>query len=171
METSVFGGGCFWCIEAVFKRIKGVGKVMPGYAGGRSARPSYREVCGGGTAHAEVVKVDFDPAEVSYRALLEVFFKAHDPTTPNRQGGDVGDQYRSVILYLNDEQKKEAQTYIAILESEKVFPRPIVTQVKPLGEFYEAEEYHRDYYAQHQDQAYCRLVITPKLAKFKDLPS
>src|SRR5208283_4379677 len=136
MTAAVFGGGCFWCIEAIFKRIKGVINVVPGYAGGRTAGPSYRDVCGGGTGHAEVVKVEFDPAEVSYQALLEVFFKAHDPTTPNRQGADIGEQYRSVILYTDETQKREAENYIKSLNSEKAFSHPITTQVKQLTEFY-----------------------------------
>ena len=167
MAMAVFGGGCFWCIEAIFKRVQGVKSVVPGYAGGHTANPTYRDVCGGGTGHTEVVKVEFDPDVVTFKALLEVFFQAHDPTTPNRQGADVGEQYRSVIFYADDKQRREAEEYIRSLATDKIFADLVVTQIRPLSEFYEAETYHHDYYAGHQDQAYCRLVIAPKLAKFK----
>jgi peptide-methionine (S)-S-oxide reductase len=172
-EVAVFGGGCFWCTEAVFAELKGVLSVMPGYAGGRTKNPTYEEVCGGMTGHAEVIRVEFDPVEIGYRDLLTVFFATHDPTTLNRQGNDVGTQYRSTILYANDEQRRNAEAFIKELNDSKTFGRSVVTTVEPLQEFYDAEEYHRNYYAKNPYQAYCQYMIPPKLGKlqknFKDL--
>ena len=161
----VFGGGCFWCTEAVFQRLKGVNSVMPGYAGGNAPSPSYEQVCTGRTGHAEVAKIEFDPAVISYEDLLEVFFATHDPTTKDRQGNDRGTQYRSIILYANEGQKKAAEAAIAKYAPD--FPAPIVTEVKPLGEFYPAENYHQNYYNENGAQPYCSFVISPKLAKFR----
>ncbi len=167
LQTVVFGGGCFWCTEAIFKSLKGVISAIPGYTGGTKPNPSYEEVCGGQTGHAEVIKIDFDPAQISFRDLLEVFFATHDPTTPNRQGSDVGEQYRSVILYSSDEQKRQAQSFIAELEKDKIFSSPVVTQIRSLEKFYEAENYHRDYYIKNRGKPYCQIVINPKLEKFR----
>ena len=167
MESAVFGGGCFWCTEAIFAGLKGVIKVTPGYAGGVTAGPTYQQVCGGATGHAEVIKIDYDPSLISYDALLDVFFHTHDPTTLDRQGYDVGDQYRSIILYISSEQKEAAERYIDDLGASGEFGRPIVTQVKPLTEFYETEGYHQSYYAENDARPYCRMVITPKLAKLR----
>jgi peptide-methionine (S)-S-oxide reductase len=164
-ETAVFGGGCFWCTEAVFDELNGVISVMPGYAGGSMKDPTYDDVCGGRTGHAEVIRIEFDPAPISYRDLLMAFFATHDPTTLNRQGNDVGTQYRSIILYADDEQKKQAEAFIKELNNSLAFGKPVVTEVKPLGEFYEAEDYHRKYYANNSYQPYCQIVITPKLHK------
>lgn len=164
-SVAVFGGGCFWCTEAVFGMIKGVTEVTSGYAGGRSADPSYEDVSTGSTGHAEVVRVRFDPLEVSYRDLLDVFFGSHDPTTPDRQGHDVGTQYRSVILFTDETQRRDAETYIADLERETGIR--VVTQLEPLGIFYPAEDYHKEYYANNRAAPYCRAVIDPKLAKLR----
>jgi len=164
-ERAVFGGGCFWCMEAIFNRLKGVSKVASGYAGGTMPNPSYGQVSSSRTGHAEVIQVEYDPAVITYRDLLEVFFKAHDPTTPNRQGADVGSQYRSLILYSNEEQKTAADGIIAELTKSGEFKNPIVTEVKPIETFYPAEEYHHEYYARHPEQGYCQAVIAPKLAK------
>jgi len=166
LETAVFGGGCFWCIEAVFQKIKGVKSVTSGYAGGDKINPSYQEVCSGKTGHAEAIKIEFDSKQVSYKKLLEVFFSVHDPTTLNRQGNDVGTQYRSIILYASEEQHKQALSFIKGLEKSKTYNN-IVTEVKQLTTFYEAENYHNDYYNKNQNQPYCQLVINPKLAKFR----
>ncbi|MBI2817684.1 MAG: peptide-methionine (S)-S-oxide reductase MsrA [Acidobacteria bacterium] len=164
-EVAVFGGGCFWCTEAVFERLRGVISVMPGYAGGDVKNPTYKLVCTGTTGHAEVVRVEFDPAQIPYRDLLTVFFATHDPTTLNRQGHDTGMQYRSIILYSNDAQKAAAEEMIAELNRSGTFTQPIVTEVKPLTDFYEAEEYHRRYYASNPEQPYCQFVIDPKIEK------
>ncbi|PPD57723.1 peptide-methionine (S)-S-oxide reductase MsrA [Dehalogenimonas etheniformans] len=164
-ESAVLGGGCFWCIQAIFSRLKGVSRVTSGYAGGTAPSPTYEQVCAGRTGHAEVVKIDFDPAVISYHDLLQVFFKAHDPTTLNRQGADLGTQYRSVILYSSEAQKNAAGNYIAQLVKDKAFPQPIVTEVKQLEAFYPAEAYHQDYYQLHPEKGYCQAVIAPKLAK------
>ncbi len=164
-EIATLAGGCFWCLEAVYLELRGVLGVQSGYAGGRVPNPSYELVCTGTTGHAEVVQVTFDPDEISYRDLLDVFFTIHDPTTLNRQGNDVGTQYRSAIFYHSAEQKADAEQAIAELLAEKVWDDPIVTEVLPLQEFYPAEEYHRDYFRLHPDQAYCRAVIAPKVAK------
>jgi peptide-methionine (S)-S-oxide reductase len=164
-DSAVFGGGCFWCIQAIFSRLKGVNKVTSGYTGGHAPNPSYEQVCSGRTGHAEVVKIDFNPGVITYRNLLEVFFKAHDPTTPNRQGTDVGSQYKSIILYSGEDQKKEAENYIAELKRGKVLEHPVITEVKALEIFYPAEAYHQDYFQLHPERGYCQAVIAPKLAK------
>jgi peptide-methionine (S)-S-oxide reductase len=164
-ETAVFGGGCFWCTEAVFKMLKGVVSVMPGYAGGTKPNPTYDEVCGGETGHAEVTRIEYDPAQVSFHTLLTVFFATHDPTTLNRQGNDVGTQYRSIILYTTPAQKTEAEAFIREVDESSREGNPVVTEVKPLKEFYEAENYHRDYFARNPDKAYCELIISPKVEK------
>jgi peptide-methionine (S)-S-oxide reductase len=166
-EIATLGGGCFWCIDTIFRELKGVEKVESGYAGGKTINPSYRDVCSGMTGHAEVVQVTFDPSVLSYRDLLGVFFTIHDPTTPNRQGADVGTQYRSVILYHSPEQRQTAEQVIEELSREKVWDDPIVTQVVPLTTYYPAEQYHQDYYRQNPDQGYCQIVIAPKVAKFR----
>jgi peptide-methionine (S)-S-oxide reductase len=172
-QSAVLGGGCFWCLEAVFQRIRGVEGVTSGYAGGQDPAPTYRAVCTGTTGHAEVVRVTFLPDEVTYRTLLDIFFTIHDPTTPDRQGGDRGPQYRSVILYDSPEQEREAREVIAAVEAEERWPGKIVTEVAPLGAFFPAEEEHWDYYRRNPNQAYCSVVISPKLAKareaFRDL--
>lgn len=169
MAVAIFGGGCFWCTEAVFKELKGVISVMPGYAGGHKDDPTYEEVSGGATGHAEAVKVEYDPAVISYGDLLAVFFYTHDPTTPNRQGNDVGEQYRSIIFYDNDDEKNVAESVIRELaESGAYQGRRIVTELKAHEKFYEAEAYHRDYYAKNKDaNPYCQVVIDPKLEKFR----
>jgi len=166
-EQATFGGGCFWCLEAVYEQVKGVSSVVSGYAGGKTAAPTYREVCSGDTGHAEVVQVTFDPAVVSYRELVELFFTIHDPTTLNRQGADVGTQYRSVIFYHSPEQKKTAEEVMASLKDQGVWRNPIVTQVVPLEKFYPAEDYHQGYYRTNPEQGYCRAVIEPKVVKFR----
>jgi peptide-methionine (S)-S-oxide reductase len=164
-ETATLAGGCFWCLEAVFDELRGVEKVESGYAGGHTINPTYREVCGGATGHAEVVQITFDPQVVSFKELLQVFFTIHDPTTLNRQGADVGTQYRSAIFYDSSEQREVAEQVIAELTSEKVWDDPIVTEVTQLSEFYQAEEYHRDYYQRNPAQPYCQAVIAPKVTK------
>ncbi|MBI3061735.1 MAG: peptide-methionine (S)-S-oxide reductase MsrA [Deltaproteobacteria bacterium] len=164
-EVAVFGGGCFWCTEAVFDELNGVISVMPGYAGGSLKNPTYDDVCDGRTGHAEAIRIEFDPSAISYRDLLTVFFATHDPTTPNRQGNDVGTQYRSIVLYASEEQKKQAEGLIRELNDSSVFGKPVVTEVRPLGEFYEAEDYHRKYYANNSYQPYCQSIISPKLQK------
>src|SRR3989344_3903379 len=173
-EVAVFGGGCFWCTEAIFRGLKGVMSVAPGYAGGAPAgnppnrRPTYEEVCTGKTGHAEVIKIEFDPDKISYVDLLAVFFATHDPTTLNRQGDDVGEQYRSVILYADENQKAAAESFIAELEKSSSEEGRIVTEVKPLKEFYEAEEYHQDYYRKNRSAPYCQVIINPKLRKAQE---
>ena len=166
-QTAVFGGGCFWCIEAVFKRLNGVTHVESGYMGGQVENPTYRQVCGGDTGYVEVVRVTYEPAEISYRDLLDVFFTVHDPTTPNQQGNDIGEQYRSVIFYENEEQRREAENFIAELEAAHKFHQPIVTAVEPASKFYVAEDYHQNYYNENSRQPYCMFVISPKLEKFE----
>jgi peptide-methionine (S)-S-oxide reductase len=168
-EVATLAGGCFWCLEAAFGQLKGVERVQSGYSGGHVPSPSYEDVCTGTTGHAEVVQITFDPQVVPFRDLLHVFFTIHDPTTPDRQGGDVGTQYRSAIFYHTPEQRAEAERVIAELEAEKVWDDPIVTQVTPFEKFYPAEEYHRDYYRRNPDQGYCRAVIAPKVAKVRKL--
>jgi peptide-methionine (S)-S-oxide reductase len=165
METIVFGGGCFWCTEAVFKMIKGVSSVLPGYSGGHTENPTYEQVGNGNTGHAESVQIEYDPALVSVRSLLTVFFGSHDPTTRNRQGADVGTQYRSVIFYTTDGQKKEIEKYIAEINASNTLGKPIVTEVEPLKKFWVAEDYHKDYFAQNKGNPYCEIVINPKLEK------
>lgn len=169
METAVFGNGCFWCSEAIFSRLKGVFSVTPGYSGGIIANPTYDEVCTGETHHAEVVKIVYDPKVISYEELLEVFWKTHDPTTLNRQGADVGTQYRSVIFYLNDRQKQLAEHYKQKLQEAHIWEKPIVTEISPFTTFYPAEDYHKNYYENHPAQAYCNFVITPKVEKFEKI--
>ncbi|MGQ0640795.1 MAG: peptide-methionine (S)-S-oxide reductase MsrA [Gemmatimonadaceae bacterium] len=166
-SLATLGGGCFWCLEAVYQQLDGVEGVVSGYAGGHVENPTYEQVCGKKTGHAEVVQVTFDPARVSYRDLLEVFFTIHDPTTENRQGNDVGPQYRSVIFYHDDGQRRAAEAIVAELAAEHAFEAAIVTEVKPLTRFYAAEEYHQNYYVQNTVQPYCTYVISPKLAKFR----
>ena len=166
METLIVGGGCFWCTEAVFQRVKGVEQVTSGYMGGRFPNPSYREVCSGKTGHAEVIKIDFDPEQISLEELLLIFFKTHDPTTLNRQGNDVGTQYRSVIFYADRAQRETAEKLIQKLSEKQVFDAPIVTELSPAVEFYPAEDYHQDYFNQNTYQPYCSFVINPKLQKF-----
>ncbi len=167
LEVTTLAGGCFWCLEAVFDELNGVTDVVSGYAGGAKPNPSYEQVCGGQTGHAEVVQVTFDSDVVSFRQLLEVFFTIHDPTTLNRQGADVGTQYRSAVFYHSPEQKVTTEAVIATLEANHLWDNPIVTQVVPLDKFYAAEAYHQEYFRQHPDQGYCRVVIAPKVAKFR----
>jgi len=166
-EKATLGGGCFWCTEAVYTELKGVLKVLPGYAGGTVADPTYEEVCTGRTGHAEVVQVEFDPAQITYREILQIFFTVHDPTSLNRQGADIGTQYRSVILYGSLEQKKIAEEVLHQIEEERLWPRHPVTEIVPLTVFYPAEEYHRDYFRRNPGQGYCQAVIAPKVAKFR----
>ncbi len=166
-EAATFGRGCFWCTEAVFSELHGVKSVEPGYSGGTVANPTYEDVCTDTTGHAEVARITFDPSEISYRELLEVLFSTHDPTTLNRQGNDSGTQYRSVIFYADQEQKMQAEAIIRELTADRVFQSPIVTEVLPLGPFYPAEEYHRDYYRRNPSKPYCQAVIAPKLSKFR----
>jgi peptide-methionine (S)-S-oxide reductase len=168
-QTAIFGGGCFWCIEAVFDRVSGVVSVESGYMGGHVANPDYRQVCTGTTGHVEVARITFDPEQVSYRQLLDVFFAVHDPTTLNRQGNDFGTQYRSVIFYTSEEQRREAEQAIAELSAAHEYPDPIVTAVEPASEFYVAENYHQEYYSNNTTAPYCRMVIAPKLHKFEKL--
>lgn len=167
LESAIFGGGCFWCLEAVFELLKGVVKTQSGYAGGNLPHPTYEQVCGGATGHAEVVRVTYDPRVIAYGELLEVFFAIHDPTTLNRQGNDRGTQYRSVIYFQTPEQKAQAETMVARLMAEGAFPSPIVTEVVPLAVFYPAEEHHEEYFRRHPGQPYCEWVIGPKVDKFK----
>jgi peptide-methionine (S)-S-oxide reductase len=166
-ETATLAGGCFWCLEAVFEQLEGVERVVSGYTGGTVQRPSYEQVCSGATGHAEAVQITFDPAVISYRDLLELFFAFHDPTTLNRQGHDVGTQYRSAIFYSSPEQKATAETMIAELGRDAVFRDAIVTEVTPLTEFHPAEDYHQGYYRANPSQGYCRATITPKVTKLR----
>ncbi len=167
-KIAVFGGGCFWCTEAVFKMLKGVSSVEPGYAGGHTENPTYYQVSNGDTGHAEVIKIEYDPAQVKYRDLLTVFFGSHDATQVNRQGNDVGTQYRSVVLYTDDEQKKEAEEFIKELNASAKDGEPIATEVAPLTKFYPAEQEHLDYYARNKEQGYCQIIIAPKLQKVQE---
>ncbi len=166
-KTATFGEGCFWCTEAVFQRLKGVVKVESGYSGGDTIDPTYNEVCSGTTGHAEVTQITYDPEVISFEELLEVFWKTHDPTTLNRQGADRGTQYRSVIFYHDDEQKKLAEEYKEELDKSGAFNDPIVTEISKFGKFYKAEDYHQDYYNNNPNQGYCQYVIVPKLEKFE----
>jgi peptide-methionine (S)-S-oxide reductase len=168
LETAVFGGGCFWSIEAIFSLLKGVTDVEVGYAGGFKENPTYEQVCQGNTGHAEVVKITFDPNIISYSKLLEVFFYIHDPTTLNRQGNDVGGQYRSIILYTSPEQEKTVKEFIDELENTKVYSDPIVTEVEPLDKYYKAEDYHQDYFKNNSIQPYCGAIISPKVEEFQN---
>ncbi len=167
LKTAVFANGCFWCTEAVFTSLKGVVSVEPGYTGGQVDHPTYEQVSTGETGHAEAVRLTYDPTVISYGDLLAVFFNTHDPTTLNRQGNDVGTQYRSAIFYGDAREKAAAEALVAELNASKAYPRPVVTKVVPLGTFWEAESYHRDYYAHHPSQPYCTLVIKPKLEKLR----
>ncbi len=167
LQTATLGGGCFWCLEAVYQELAGVVSVTSGYAGGHTESPTYRDVCTGTTGHAEVVQIRFDPDTIDYRGILEVFFSIHDPTTPDRQGHDVGPQYRSIIFYHDDAQRATAAALIDELEREAVFDAPIVTRVEAYSAFYPAEAYHHDYYRQNAEQGYCQAVIAPKLNKFR----
>ena len=167
LATAVLGGGCFWCLDAVFRGLQGVESVESGYAGGRTAHPTYEDVCNGDTGHAEVLRITFDPAVVSYRDLLNVFFTIHDPTTPNRQGNDVGTQYRSVIFAQTPEQRADAEAAIADLTARGVWDAPIVTEIAGAATFYPAETYHQDYYTRNPRQPYCQAVVAPKVAKFR----
>lgn len=166
-KQTVFANGCFWCTEAVFQRIEGVEEVVSGYTGGNIKNPAYREVCSGRTGHAEALRITFDPSVVSFDTLLEVFFATHNPTTLNRQGNDVGTQYRSGIFYTSEEQKEESEEFIKLLTENKVFEDPIVTEITPLDVFYEAEEGHQNYYNDNKSQPYCQFIITPKVEKIK----
>lgn len=167
-ETATLGGGCFWCLDAVFRQLRGVTGVRSGYAGGQTDNPTYRAVCTGATGHAEVVRVEFDPAELSFRELLEVFFTIHDPTTLNRQGHDVGTQYRSAIFTESDEHLRVARKIKEELDADGPWDDPLVTEIEPLAKFWPAEGYHEDYWARNQGQPYCRAVIDPKVAKFRE---
>ncbi|GAB4233026.1 MAG: hypothetical protein Kow00109_05640 [Acidobacteriota bacterium] len=164
---ATLGGGCFWCLEAVFQEVPGVLEVVPGYAGGTTKNPTYRQVCSGATGHAEVVQLRFDPGVLDYRSLLEIFFLIHDPTTPNRQGADVGTQYRSIILYHDDRQRTEAEALIAELERDAYGPGKIVTELAPFQSFYPAEPEHWNYYRRNPDVPYCQIVVAPKLEKYR----
>jgi peptide-methionine (S)-S-oxide reductase len=165
VETATLGGGCFWCLEAALKLLDGVAAVTSGYCGGRTTNPSYREVCSGDTGHVEVVKVEFDPAVIDYRTLLTAFFAIHDPTTPDRQGNDVGSQYRSAIFFHSPAQEAVAHRLIAELDAARIWPDPIVTAVLPAPTFWPAEEYHQNYFAHNPSQPYCRAIVAPKVAK------
>ncbi len=167
VEVATLGGGCFWCLEPVFKGLTGVEQVVVGYSGGTVPHPSYQQVCMGTTGHAEVVQLTFDPQVISFKEILEVFFSTHDPTTPNRQGADVGPQYRSIILYHSEEQKTAAGIVIRELNAARTWGAPIVTEVVPFEVFYEAESYHQGYFSKNPEQAYCRVVIAPKVSKFR----
>ena len=167
LEVATLGGGCFWCLEAVYLELRGVEKVVSGYAGGADPNPSYEAVCTGMTGHAEVVQITFDPQVVTYRELLEVFFTIHDPTTLNRQGMDVGTQYRSVIFYHSPEQMATSTDVIAEISAAEIWPNPIVTEIEPLAVFYPAEEYHQRYFERNPNQGYCRAVVAPKVSKFR----
>jgi peptide-methionine (S)-S-oxide reductase len=165
MEIATFAGGCFWCTEAVFLELKGVEKVVSGYIGGKTLNPTYKDICTGETGHAEAIQITYNPNEVAYEDLLEVFFGTHDPTTLNRQGADVGTQYRSEIFYHSEDQKAKAEKYIQLIQSEKLYDKPIVTKISSATTFYPAEDYHQNYYNQNAEQGYCQMVIAPKLEK------
>ncbi|MCF8328204.1 MAG: peptide-methionine (S)-S-oxide reductase MsrA [Bacteroidales bacterium] len=169
MEKATFGAGCFWCVETIFKHVKGVDSVTSGYSGGDIKNPSYQQVASGQTNHAEAIQIHFDPQVISYQELLEIFYKTHDPTQLNRQGADVGPQYRSVIFYHDDKQKETATTIKNKLDKAGIWDKPIVTAIEPYKNFYPAEDYHQDYYAKNKNQGYCQIVITPKLEKFKEV--
>lgn len=166
IETATFGAGCFWCTEAIFQSLKGVSSVISGYMGGHTNNPTYEQVCSGNTGHAEVIQVDFDPKVITYEELLLIFFKTHNPTTLNRQGNDIGTQYRSVVFFHSQEQKEKANKMIDELTRELVYDSPIVTEVSPVSDFYKAEDYHQNYFNQNSGQPYCTFVIQPKLIKF-----
>ena len=166
-QTATLAGGCFWCLEAVFDNLQGVTDVVSGYAGGTTINPTYKQVCTGTTGHAEVVQIHFDPDVITFKDLLEVFFSIHDPTTLNRQGADVGEQYRSAIFFHTPEQKQTAEQVIRELSEEKIWPDPIVTEVTSITTFYPAEDYHQEYFANNPEQGYCQMVVSPKVAKFR----
>lgn len=167
MNKATFASGCFWCSEAIYKQLKGVSKVTSGYIGGKIANPTYREVCSGLTGHAEAVQIEYDEKEISFDELLQIFWKTHDPTTLNRQGGDVGTQYRSAVFYHNEEQRQMAEEIKAELDASGAFADPIVTEITPASEFYSAEDYHQNYFENNPDQAYCQAVVRPKVEKFE----
>jgi peptide-methionine (S)-S-oxide reductase len=167
LETATLGGGCFWCVEAIYQDLDGVEKVVSGYAGGSVENPTYQQVCNGTTGHAEVIQVTFDPAVISFKDILYVFFRTHDPTTLNRQGADVGTQYRSAIFYHDEEQQNVAERVLAEIDATDLWPNPIVTEISPFTEFYVAEDYHQNYYKSNRNQPYCRAVIDPKVRKFR----
>lgn len=167
MQKITLGAGCFWCVEAIYKELKGVEKIEPGYSGGKIANPTYREVCSGLTGHAEVIQLEYDESVIDFKEILEVFFKTHDPTTLNRQGADVGTQYRSAIFYHNENQKEIAEKVIKELDDSNAFDNAIVTEVTEFTAFYSAEEYHKNYYKNNPEEGYCRMVVRPKLEKFK----
>lgn len=167
LEVATFAGGCFWCTEAVFLELNGVNKVVSGYIGGKTVNPTYKEICNGDTGHAEAIQITFDPNVISFGELLEIFFATHDPTTLNRQGNDVGTQYRSEIFYNSEVQKQLSEEYIDLLTKENTFGKPIVTTISPESKFYEAEDYHQNYYNQNKEQGYCSYIITPKMEKLK----
>lgn len=169
LDTATFGGGCFWCTEAIFDRVNGVEKVISGYSGGKKENPTYQEISNGNTGHAEVIQIVFDPAKVSYDELLKIFWETHDPTTLNRQGNDVGDQYRSVVFYNSPGQKEKAEYYKNELEKSGIYASPVVTKIEPLQKFYPAENYHQDYYKLNPAQPYCQFVILPKVKKFEKI--
>jgi len=169
LEKATLGGGCFWCTEAIYKQLNGIESVMPGYSGGHIKNPSYKEVCTGRTGHAEVVQVEFDPTVVSYTEVLEVFFSTHNPTTLNRQGADVGTQYRSAVFFHSEEQKQIAEKVINLFEEVNVYKEPIVTEVTGFDKFYPAEDYHKNYFAQNKNQPYCQMVVAPKIEKFEKI--
>jgi peptide-methionine (S)-S-oxide reductase len=166
-QTAVLGGGCFWCLEAVFIQLKGVKKVESGYSGGSKPDPDYKDVCSGNTGHAEVLKIEFDPNQITYELLLRIFFAVHDPTTIDRQGNDRGTQYRSIILYTSPQQEQIIQHVIRDLEKSKIYPDPFVTEIKPLTKFYKAEDYHQEYFANNPYQPYCQAIISPKVAELR----
>ncbi len=167
-EIAVFGGGCFWCTEAVFSELKGVKSVMPGYAGGTTSSPTYEQVCTDKTGHAEVIRIEYDPAQVKFKDLLTVFFATHDPTMLNRQGNDVGTQYRSAVFYTTEEQKKDVEEFIKKLEASDPGGKPVVTEIAPLDTFYEAEDYHREYFKNNRRAPYCQVIIEPKVQKLQE---
>lgn len=167
MEVATFGGGCFWCTEAVFLQLEGVESVVPGYMGGHTENPTYKDICTGTTNHAEIIHIKYDPNKITFDLLLKVFWTTHDPTTLNRQGADVGTQYRSVVFYHNDNQKQKAQNYKTVLNRENVFPNPVVTEISPAKKLYVAEDYHQNYFAKNPNQGYCQATIPPKLEKLK----
>jgi peptide-methionine (S)-S-oxide reductase len=169
LQTATFGAGCYWCVEAIFSRLEGVVKVTSGFSGGHVKNPSYKEVCTGNTGHAEVAQITFNPEVISFSELLKIFFKTHDPSTLNRQGGDVGTQYRSAIFYHSEEQKSMAQLAIQRLNDEHIWENPIVTEINPFDVFYPAEDYHQEYFKNNPNQGYCRMVIQPKVEKFEKL--
>ena len=167
LETATLAAGCFWCVEAVFDDLRGVEDVVSGYSGGHTENPTYREVCDGTTGHAEVIQIGFDPAEISFKEILQVFFSVHDPTTMNRQGADIGTQYRSAVFYHSDEQKRVAEETIAEVNAEGIYDSPIVTEVTAFDKFYPAEDYHQEYFANNGNVPYCAAVVAPKVAKFR----